>query len=67
MVREAVLRDMKDNDPDLCMAAMTSISSLPLNVLRPATATVAHFLASLVTAADSATEVCAQLSVISMH
>lgn len=59
MVREAVLRDMKDPDPDLCMAAMTSISSLPLDVLRPAATTIALVLASLVTAADAATEVCA--------
>jgi len=57
MVSEAVLRDMRDQDPELAIAAMAIIPSLPLQVLLPSAANFALSLtAILTTRGDAASE-----------
>jgi hypothetical protein len=56
IVREAVLRDMRDPDPDLATAAICSISSLPLNELQSACTNFAHNLMAIMSHGDSTNE-----------
>ena len=56
IVREAVLRDMRDPDPDLATAAICSISSLPLNELQSACTNLAHNLMAIMSHGDSTNE-----------
>ena len=57
VVREAVLRDVREQDPELAAAAIAIIPSLPLQVLQPAAANIAISLtAILATRGDAASE-----------
>ena len=47
MVCEAVLRDMRDPEPELAAAALAALASLPLHALQPAAAKLARSLAAL--------------------
>ena len=56
MVRESVLRDMRDQDSELATAAIASIASLPLHVLLQSATNLSLYLTALLTGGDAASE-----------
>jgi hypothetical protein len=56
VVREAVLRDMRDPEPELASAAIAAIASLPLPALQPAATKLAQSLTAMLTHGDATSE-----------